>query len=57
MENVIREKPYPSWTFEEETGCWWAPKPQPIDESNPYQSYSWNEEMQEWENYPITGSI
>lgn len=40
----IPPKPYPSWTFNEES-CWWD-SPVPMPENG---VWSWNEELQQWE--------
>ena len=40
----IPPKPFDSWTLNEETCIWEAPIAHPNDE----QTYSWNEETQQW---------
>jgi len=40
----IPPKPFDSWTLNEETCIWEAP----IDHPNDEQTYSWNEETQQW---------
>jgi hypothetical protein len=42
----IPPKPYESWLLNEDTCLWEAPVPHPQDENK----YSWNEELQQWEN-------
>ena len=41
----ISKKPYNSWILNEETCLWGAPIPKPKDE----KSYTWNEQIQNWE--------
>jgi len=41
----IPQKPYPSWTLNEESCLWEAPTPKPNDG----KGYEWNEESQIWE--------
>ncbi len=43
----IPPKPYPSWTFVEESCTWTAPQPYPTEvEGGP--KYTWNEEIGNW---------
>lgn len=39
-------KPYRSWTFDENTNEWVAPKPRPTEEN---KSILWNDMLQVWE--------
>ena len=41
----IPQKPYPSWTLDEDTCQWLSPTPYPDDG----KKYDWNESNQEWE--------
>jgi len=43
-------RPYLSWTLDEDTYLWKAPVPQPTDG----KLYSWNEEDQEWVEFPVS---
>jgi hypothetical protein len=43
---VIANKPFPSWTVNEENLMYVPPTPHPSDES---KFYNWNEETQQWE--------
>ena len=42
----IPPKPYESWLLNEDTCLWESPVPYPQDGNK----YSWNEELQQWEN-------
>ncbi len=39
------QKPYPSWTLDEDSCLWYAPVDYPDDS----KMYGWNEEAQQWE--------
>lgn len=41
-----RPKPFPSWTFDEETYIWQPPVPLPDD----HRMYQWDEDNQTWVN-------
>jgi hypothetical protein len=43
-------QPFPSWTLNKDTYLWEAPVPQPTDG----KFYSWNEEDQEWVEFPVS---
>jgi len=42
----IKNSPYPSWVFNEDTCMWDAPVPNPM---KTYPTNQWNEETQSWE--------
>jgi hypothetical protein len=54
-EDAIRQKPFPSWVWDEEIGYWTTPVPLVNDDKN--QAYEWDEETLSWYKFPITGSI
>ena len=47
LDAFIHPQPFPSWTLNEETGCWEPPIPYPSDFGYPLL---WVEETQEWIN-------
>lgn len=47
-ERFIDIQPFPSWSLNDETGLWEAPKPRPESDANNF--YVWNEEQQDWIN-------
>jgi hypothetical protein len=43
-----RQKPFPSWTFDNSKLDWKAPKEYPVI-TDEFTSYKWNESSQEWD--------
>jgi hypothetical protein len=55
-DGFISEKPYPSWTLDENTLKWTPPVPEPIltdEEKEVSTNLNWNEELQVWEKYTL----
>jgi len=51
LDAFVPPKPYASWTLNNTTATWDAPKPFPSDHGtgDPIKHYYWNEESQDWE--------
>ena len=51
LDAFVPPKPYASWTLNNTTATWDAPKPLPSDHGTgePAKHYFWNEEAQDWE--------
>ena len=51
LDAFVPPKPYDSWTLNNTTASWDAPKAMPSDHGtgDPIKHYYWNEEAQDWE--------